>query len=427
MAEPASLHVDLASPCGRTDQGSEHASVRNMRRANPALPASIAVMDASVALINRASVILLAGLILAGLPGWGSSRAAPPPSQAAVPVAAVPVTLQDVPAFLRGLGTVRAFTTVVIKAQVSGTLLAIPAREGQEVRQGDIIAQIDPRPYQAALDQARAQRAQDAAQLHGARLDLRRYQDLAARDFAPRQQVDDQQATVEKLAASLQADEAAIETATINLGFCTIRAPIGGRIGLYQTDPGNLIEVATQAGIVSIAQYKPIAVVFTLAEDQLPRLRQAMTHATVPVLAYGNDDRTRLAEGVLTAPDNTIDTTTGTISLKATFPNADGALWPGAFVNARVLVETLHQVLAVPFGAIQHGPDGLFAYVVTPDGTVAQRAIEIGYSDDAVAVVTAGLRAGESVVVSGQSRLVPGMRVSIAPASTAARSAGGNG
>jgi len=378
-------------------------------------------------LITGTCLTLLAGLVLAGLSGWTPSRAAAPPNQTAVPVVAASVTLQDVPVFLRGLGTVRAFYTVLIKAQVSGTLLAIRVREGQEVHQADVIAEIDPRPYQAALDQAKAQRAQDAAQLHGAQLDLHRYQHLAARDFAPRQQVDDQQAAVEKLVASLQADDAAIEAASINLGFCTIRAPISGRIGLYQTDPGNLIEVATQASIVSIAQDRPIAVVFTLAEDQLPALRQAMARGPVPVLAYASDDRARLAQGVLTAPDNAVDTTTGTIALKAMFTNDDGALWPGMFVNARVLLETLHQVVALPFAAIQHGPDGLFVYVVAADGTVALQRVEIGYSDDAIAVVTAGLQAGQTVVLSGQSRLVPGMRVGITAASPAARSAGGHG
>ena len=355
------------------------------------------------------------------LPGYRPVHAATPAVSAAVPISAEQAKQQDVPVFLRGLGAVRAFYTVEIKAQVSGTLLAIPVREGQEVHQGDVVARIDPRPYQATLDQARAQRAEDAAQLRGAQLDLQRYQDLAKRDFAPRQQVDDQQAAVDKLLATLQADDAAIETAAINLDFCTIRTPINGRVGFYDTDPGNLIEVAGQTGILSIAQDRPIAVVFSLPEERLLPLQQTMAKAALPVLAYASDDTTRLADGVLTTPNNAIDTTTGTIQLKATFPNDDERLWPGEFVNARVLVDTLRQVITVPFAAIQHGPEGLYVYVVNPDNTVSVQAVQIGYEDDAVAVVASGLHAGQNVVLTGQSRLAAGMRVIVTPDRTGAR------
>src|SRR5579863_5901790 len=263
---------------------------------------------------------------------------------AAVPVTVTPAKVQDVPVDLRGLGTVQAFNTVEIKAQANGTLISIPVQEGQEVHQGDIVAQIDPRPYQAALDQANAQRAEDVAQLQSAQLDLERFANLAKKQFAPVQQVDDQRATVNKLAAAIQADTAAIETAQINLGYCTIRAPINGHVSFRQTDVGNLIETANQTGIVSITQDKPISVIFTLPEADLPRVQQAMAKEQLPVFAYGTDDTTRLAQGVLLTPNNAIDTTTGTISLKATFANDNDTLWPGEFINARVRVDTLHQM-----------------------------------------------------------------------------------
>jgi membrane fusion protein, multidrug efflux system len=348
--------------------------------------------------------------------GLNAQAAAPAP---AVPVTATPAKLQDVPVYLRGLGTVLAFNTVEIKAQVNGMLIAIPVHEGQEVRQGDIVAQIDPRPYQAALDQATAQRAEDAAQLQSAQLDLQRYQHLAKSQFAPVQQVDDQQATVNKLVATMQADTAAIETAQINLDYCTIRAPINGRVSFHQTDIGNLIEVANQTGIVSITQDKPISVVFTLPEAQLPRIHQAMASAELPVAAYDSDDRAKLADGQLLTPNNAIDTSTGTIQLKATFANDNDALWPGEFVNARLRVDTLHRVVTVPVAAVQHGPDGLFLYTVKPDNTIQELAVQLAYQNDDIAVIAKGLKGGENVVLTGQSRLSPGTRVAMNASSSA--------
>jgi membrane fusion protein, multidrug efflux system len=338
---------------------------------------------------------------------------------AAVPVTAEPAKRQDVPIDLRGLGTVQAFNTVEVKAQVNGMLMAIPVQEGQEVYRGDIVAEIDPRPYQAALDQATAQRAEDAAQLQSAQLDLQRYQHLAKSQFAPVQQVDDQQATVSKLVATIQADTAAIETAQINLGYCTIRAPIDGRVSFHQTDVGNLIQSASQTGIVSIIQDKPISVVFTLPEAQLPRIQQAMTRATLPVAVYGADDRTKLANGQLLTPNNAIDVSTGTIQLKATFPNDDDALWPGEFINARLRVDTLTQAVTIPVAAIQHGPNGLFVYTVKPDSTVQEQDIKVAWQDDDLAVISKGVNSGESVVLTGQSRLAPGTRVAANTGQTA--------
>jgi multidrug efflux system membrane fusion protein len=342
---------------------------------------------------------------------------APPPQ---IPVTTAAAQVQDVPVYLDGLGTVQAYNVVQIKAQVNGTLIALPVREGQEVHKGDIVAEIDPAPYKAALDQATAQRAEDAAMLVSAQLDLQRFQTLAKKNFAPVQQVDDQQATVNKDIAAVQHDTAAIEAAQINVNYCTIRSPIDGRVGLYQIDAGNLIEVASQtsAGILTITQDKPIAVVFTLPEADLGQVQTAQSKGEVPVQASNSQDSSKvLATGTLMTPNNTINTTTGTISLKARFANDDDHLWPGQFVNTRVQVDTLRKVVTIPQLAVQHGPDGLFVYAVKPDQTVAQVNIQVGYQDGGRSVVTKGLSGNQQVVVSGQSRLGPGTHVKATDAS----------
>ena len=331
----------------------------------------------------------------------------------AVPVTAVKAKVQDVPVELRGLGTVQAFNTVEIKSQVNGMLIAIPVQEGQEVHQGDIVAHIDPRPYQATLDQVTAQRAEDAAQLQSAQLDLQRYQHLAKSSFAPVQQVDDQQATVNKLVATVQADSAAVENARINLDYCTIRAPIDGRVSFHQTDVGNLIEVASQTGIVSITQDKPISVLFTLPEAELLRIQQAMGKGALLVSVYSGDDKTKLADGQLLTPNNAIDTATGTIQLKATFANSDDALWPGEFVNARLRIDTLHDAVTIPIAAVQHGPNGLFVYSIKSDSTVQEQDVQIAYQTDEAAVIAQGVKSDDTVVVTGQSRLAAGTRVTV--------------
>jgi multidrug efflux system membrane fusion protein len=368
-------------------------------------------------------------VIAGGAAGWhvmhgaGTAHAADPTPAPSVPVTTAATRSQNVPVFLDGLGTVQAYNVVEIKAQVNGTLTALPVREGQEVHKGDVVAEIDPTPYRAALDQAVAQRAEDTAQLQSAQLDLKRYQNLAQRDFAPVQQVDDQQALVNKDIASVALDNAAIETAQFNLGNCVIRAPIDGRVSLYQTDVGNLIEVASQTGIVSITQDKPIAVVFTLPEADLGRVQTARGKGPVLVEASDSEDTSKvLANGTLLTPNNTMDTTTGTISLKASFQNQDDHLWPGQFVNTRVQVATLDNAVTVPELAVQHGPDGLFVYVVKPDQTVAQANIKVGYQDNGQSVVTQGLAANQTVVVAGQSRLAPGTRVAATDAAKAAQS-----
>jgi membrane fusion protein, multidrug efflux system len=368
----------------------------------------------------RLRQIGLVGAVLAAgaFGGWhvlrgdATAQAADPAPQPKIPVTTTMTKVRDVPVYLDGLGTVQAYNIDEIKAQVNGILTELPVREGQEVHKGDIVAEIDPTPYKAALDQATAQRAEDVAQLFSARLDLQRYQNLAKKDFAPVQQVDDQQATVNKLAAAVQLDSAAIETAQFNLSNCTIRAPINGRVSLYQTDIGNLIEVGGQTGIVSITQDKPIAVVFTLPESELGQVQTAMADGKVPVLAANSQDSSKiLGTGTLLTPDNMIATATGTISLKAAFDNPRDQLWPGQFVNTRVQVNTLHNAVTVNTLAVQHGPDGLFVYVVKPDQTVAQQDVQVGYQDAGFSVVTKGLSGNETVVLAGQSRLAPGTHV----------------
>jgi multidrug efflux system membrane fusion protein len=328
---------------------------------------------------------------------------------------------QDVPVFLAGLGTVQPFNAVTVKARVDGTLMDVKVTEGQEVKKGDLIAVIDPRPYQAALDVARAKKGQNAAQLSNAQRDLARYTSLARQDFASRQQVDTQQAAVAGFTAALQGDDATIATAELNLSFCYITSPIDGRVGLRQIDPGNLVHANDATGILSIAQIQPISVVFTLPQDTLPRITAAMARGKLPVFAYAGDNMVRLGQGDLLTPDNAIDTTTGTIKLKATFANADRVLWPGQFVNARLLVETLRNALTVPSAAVQHGPAGLYVYVVKPDSTVARQDIRLDLDDGRVSVIAKGLEIGERVVVSGQSRLQNGTRV---VAETAAAASG---
>lgn len=333
-----------------------------------------------------------------------------PPEQ--VPVTTAAVQIQDVTEYLNGLGTVQPLNVVQIKSQVNGTLIALPVPEGHDVQKDQIVAEIDPRPYQAALDQAVAQRDEDAALSQSATLDLHRYEDLAKRNFASIQQVDDQRSTVNKDAAAVALDTARMETAQINLGYCVIRAPIAGRLSFYSINVGNVIQTAGQTGILSITQDKPISVVFTVPEADLLQIQRARAKGPVPVVAIDSQhDGKPLASGILLTPNNTIDSTSGTISIKATFDNNDDYLWPGQFVSARVQVDTLQKVVTVPLLAIQHGPDGLFVYVVKSDQTVDQANIQIGYEDANLAVVTKGLSGNETVVVSGQSRLAPGARV----------------
>ena len=346
------------------------------------------------------------------------AQSAPADAVATPPVPAVTAkaTRRDVPIYTTGVGAVQAYQSVLVRARVDGTLTQFPVTEGQEVKQGDLIAVIDPRPYQAALDQATAKKAQDEALLANARLDLARFRSLAKQDFSPQQQVDTQQALVDQYVAAIAGDAAAIEAAQLNVGYCFITSPVDGRVGLRMVDPGNLVHATDTTDIVTITQIHPISVTFTLPQQELPRVQADMATGAAPVLAYASDDRTELGQGTLLTPDNTIDATTGTIRLKATFPNKDSKLWPGQFINAHLQTGLAHDAVTVPPAAIEHGPDGLYVYVVRPDDTVASEPVSIGYQNDTLAVVNSGLAGGEDVVVDGQSRLQTGTRVAVTAA-----------
>jgi len=361
--------------------------------------------------------------------GLGHALAQPggtPAPGGAIPVTVVKVQQQDLPEFAQGIGTVQAYRSVLVRARVDGTLDSIAFREGQEVKPGDLLAQIDPRPYAATLDQARARLAGDQAQLANAKRDLTRYSDLARTNFASRQQVDTQLALVDTDNANIEADDANIAAAALNLSFCRITSPISGVVGLRLVDIGNLIHATDTTGIVSITQVHPIALVFTLPQDQLPAVRDAMDRARaqtgaaagpfdqrvpLPVVALSSDAGRVLSRGVLLTPNNSIDTTTGTISLKAEFENTDNRLWPGQFVAAKLQLSIAHNALTLPPSAVQHGPDGLYVYLVKPDNTVEKQAVQIGYQDESAMQITDGLSAGQTVVLSGQLRLQPGAKV----------------
>jgi multidrug efflux system membrane fusion protein len=353
------------------------------------------------------------------------ANAQPAPSEA-VPVTVVKAEPHDLPQYAQGIGTVQAYRSVLVRARVDGTLENIAFREGQAVKPGDLLAEIDPRPYAAALAQTEAKRAADQAQLDNAKRDLARYTALARTDYASRQQVDTQLAQVNTDTANIAADNANIAAAALNLSFCKITSPIDGVVGLRLIDIGNLIHATDTSGIVTITQVHPIALVFTLPEEQLPAVRDAMDrmHAQsqgntgtfdqrvpLPVLALTSDGNRVLSRGHLLTLNNSIDTTTGTITLKAEFENTDNRLWPGQFVAAKLQLDIAHGALTVPPAAVQHGPDGLFVYVVNPDNTVRKQAVQIGYQDESAMQITDGLSGGETVVLSGQLRLQPGAKV----------------
>ncbi len=366
----------------------------------------------------RFGVLALGAGIAAAVAVQTSSAQHPPVQQADPPPSAVPATVakatrQDVPIYATGVGNVEAYASVLIRARVDGNLMSVPVTEGQDVKQGDLIAVIDPRPYQAILDQAKAKKAQDEAQLANARLDLVRFQTLGQQDFASRQQIDTQQALVNQDVASIAGDVAAIEAAQLNVDYCFIKSPVDGRVGIRLVDPGNLVQAASATTIISIMQIHPISATFTLPQDELVRVQADMRSGKLPVLAYADDDHTELDQGTLLTPDNTIDTTTGTIKLKATFPNPQDKLWPGLFINAHLQVGTAHDAVTVPPDAIQHGPDGLYVYVVGPNSIVSREPITAGYQTAQLAIITKGLNGGEQVVVGGQSRLQAGTRIAV--------------
>ena len=344
----------------------------------------------------------------AGTPGWAQA-----PNSQGIPVTVAPVTRGDVVIQLRNIGSVQGFQQVLVRARIDGTLEKVFFEEGQEVKRGDVLAQIDARPYQALVDLAMARRGADLAQLNNARTLLARSMQLMRDKYTSQEIVDTRKAAVEQFEAQLKSDDAAISAAQVNLDYTRITAPIDGRIGLRLMDPGNVIRFADTAGvgIVTIAQVHPIAVVFSLPQDSLPDIRAAMARGKLPVMAYSPDDKTLLAQGTLITIDNAIDAATGSIKMKASFPNTDDRLWPGQFVNVRLQLENRSNTLAVPSIAVQRGERGLYVFLVKPDGTVATTPVEVGQDDGATTVITKGLQAGDSVVIAGQSRLQNGSRV----------------
>jgi multidrug efflux system membrane fusion protein len=346
-----------------------------------------------------------------------AQQARPQGAPTLIPVTTARSLRQDVPLYFTGLGMVQAFNSVQVRSRVDGTLMQVPVTEGQEVKEGDVLTVIDPRPYQAALDAVLAKRTQDEADLNNAKRDLTRYTSLAQSSFASHQQVDTQQAMVNRLTAMIAGDDAAIATAQLNLGYCTITSPFQGRVGLRQVDPGNMVHASDPTGIVTVTQIHPISVLFTLPQDTLPRISLAMAAGKLPVTALAPDGKTELDQGTLLTPDNAIDPTTGTIKLKATFPNPNNTLWPGQFVNARLLVGTEKNALTVPSVAVQHGPSSLYIYVVGPDATVQRQDVEVERDTGTVAVIGKGLGDDQTVVIDGQSRLQQGTKVAVSDAS----------
>jgi membrane fusion protein, multidrug efflux system len=329
------------------------------------------------------------------------------------PVLAARASTADVPVYLDAVGNTRALNTVTVRAQVGGQIVKIAFREGQDVKRGDLLAEIDPRTYQAQYDVAIAKKAQDEATLANARLDVDRYTRLAASNSGSKQQADTQRALVAQLEAQVQGDTATIDNARTMLSYTKIVAPIDGRIGLRLVDEGNYVQAGEATGIVTITQIRPIAVLFNLPQQQFSQVNKAFAKGALQVDAVGTDGRTAVDRGTLQVIDNQMDQTTGTIRMKAEFPNPDLQLWPGQFVNIRVLVETLRQVVTVPTAAVQRGPNGTFVYVIDAESKVAVRPITIAMQDDARAVISDGVKAQEQVVTTGFTRLSNGTRVRV--------------
>jgi multidrug efflux system membrane fusion protein len=329
----------------------------------------------------------------------------------AVPAVAEKVQVGDVPLVMAGIGTVQPYNTVDVHAQVTGTINQIGFVEGQTVQPGSLIAQLDPRPYQAALQQAESNLARDQAHLTNAQLNLDRYVPLQKQGFASTQQVTDQTAAVTQLQAAILSDKAAIFNAQTQLGYTTITSPIEGVTGIRRVDIGNILQPSTAAPIVTITQVQPISVVFTLPQSDIPAVQKAMTQGTLTAIAYGQDDRTELGRGTLLLVNNTINTASGTAELKATFQNENRALWPGEFVNVRLVVGTRHGGISVPLSALQQGQNGSFVYAVQSDDTVRQVLVTIAQTLDGSALIDTGLTANDTVVTAGQYRLSNGIKI----------------
>jgi membrane fusion protein, multidrug efflux system len=363
--------------------------------------------------------LIAIAVVLTGVIAWrvlshrdGAATRGAGAGEGPVPVTVVPVEAKDVPIYLNALGTVQALNTVAVNAQVSGQLKAIHFTEGDEVKAGELIAEIDPRTFQSALDQVVAKKKQDEAQLSASRSTLKRYDDLIQKHFVSAQDLENQRQLVRQQEALVAADDASIASAKTQLGYTRITAPIDGIAGIRQVDVGNLLTASSGTGIVVLTQVHPINVIFSLPEQNLDLVRRSGASDPLPVTALDRNDSHPIADGVLKVIDNQIDTTTGTIKLKAEFANEKNALWPGQFVNVRVQVKTVDGGLVVPATAVQRGPDGSYAYVLQPDNTVAMTPIQLGNeAGGGTILVTSGLKAGDKVVTEGQFRLKPGSKV----------------
>ena len=376
-------------------------------------------MKLNYKLVAGGAGLLIVGWLIFGRTGdkSGSQHAE------AIPVTASQVMARDVPLNLTGIGTVQAYNTVTMRPRVDGELVSVTFREGQEVKKGDVLAQIDPRPYQAALDNALANLAKDQAALNNARRDLVRYQDTAGKGYSSHQQLDTQASAVESATAAIQADNAMVENARVQLGYATITAPLDGVTGIRLVDQGNIVHAADATGLVFITQLQPISAIFTLPQAELPQVSAAHAKGALSVTALNSDGVTELGQGTLELIDNQIDPTTGSIRLKASFPNDQRTLWPGQFVNVRLRVGEVHDGLTVASRVIQRGPKGFFAFVVKPDNTVEMRPVETGPEDRGQILVKKGLNAGDRVVLDGQLRLQPGALVQATEDTTAATGA----
>jgi multidrug efflux system membrane fusion protein len=348
-----------------------------------------------------------------GGPGGRNAAANQP-----IPVLIAAAEQQNVPIFLDALGTVQAFNTVTIKPMVDGPLLSVNFREGQDVRKGDVLAQIDPRTYQAAYDAAVAKKAQDEATLANARIDLARYTKLVAKNYTSAQTADTQRAVVAQVEAQVKQDQAQIESAKTQLSYTTITSPLDGRTGIRQVDPGNIVHATDATGLVIVTQLHPISVVFTLPQQTLPQVMKAISQGAAKVLAYSQgatgSQAGLLDTGTLTVLDNEVDPTTGTIKLKATFPNPGDRLWPGAFVGVQLQVDTAKNAVVVPPAAVQRGPNNAYVYVVSANDTVTRHTVKVGHEDMQASIITDGVKPGDEVVIDGASRLNNGTKVTIA-------------
>ncbi len=383
--------------------------------------------------IHGRSWIFIAGFVAlggAGYWGWRTHYSAPrqqanATAPADIPVTVAPVRKTDFPIYLTGLGVVEPYDTVTVSSRVDGEVLKVDFRQGQMVKQGDTLAEIDPRPYQAALDQATAKKAADEATLKNAQLNLERYTTLSKEDFSTRQQLDAQQATVDQLVAQIKGDQAAVDNAQTQLSYTTIRSPLTGKTSFRLVDPGNIVHASATTGIVTIVKLQPISVVFTAPEEDVPRINNALAAGTVPVDALSSDGLTLLSHGHLALVNNAVDQASGDIRMKATFENTDNVLWPGLSVATRLLVQTLKDVVVVPADAVQRGPNGLYAYVVGDDNKVQIHDIKTAQQSDTAAVISQGLTPGQIVVVAGQYRLRDGALVQPTPLATPTSMAAG--